>query len=244
METKSPLKIIFLKMIDELTKLANKYGCDKGTTHRAKHGYTVHYFEKWKDIRYDVKNIFEIGINQGASLRMLRDFFPNATIYAIDVLPELIFQDDRIKTYVCNATEEADLDKILNGIDFDIILDDGGHNNVDQQVSLAYLFKHLKPGGMYIIEDLQTSLYEHLWGSSEFSKIDSLPPNHENVCLNMLKRFISNNEIVTPFISGEYKKYLDDNISDMEIRAVQTPRINLDIRIDDKHITSFIYKKN
>jgi len=149
--------------MDLLTKLANKYGCDKGTVHRGKHGYTFYYFNKWKEIRYKVKNIFEIGINQGASLRMLRDFFPNATIYAIDVLPERIFQSERIKTYLCNATEETDLNNLLKGINFDIILDDGGHNNIDQQLSLSYLFKYLKHGGMYIIEDLQTSLYKHRW---------------------------------------------------------------------------------
>ena len=40
---------------------------------------------------------------------------------------------------------------------FDLIFDDGSHRPDDQQVSLSYFFKLLKPGGLYFIEDLMAN---------------------------------------------------------------------------------------
>lgn len=46
----------------------------------------------------------------------------------------------------------------MPGGGFDVIIDDGGHNNFQQFNSFIVLFLHaLKPGGVYFIEDLQVS---------------------------------------------------------------------------------------
>ena len=45
---------------------------------------------------------------------------------------------------------------------FDIIVDDGGHRMREQRMSLETLFKHVKPGGVYLCEDLHTS-YMPAW---------------------------------------------------------------------------------
>jgi hypothetical protein len=42
---------------------------------------------------------------------------------------------------------------------FDIIVDDGGHSMKQQITSLMNLFAKVRPGGLYIIEDLQTSYF-------------------------------------------------------------------------------------
>ena len=47
---------------------------------------------------------------------------------------------------------------------FDVIIDDGGHTMVQQITSLEYLWKTVKPGGLYVIEDLQTSYWETFGG--------------------------------------------------------------------------------
>jgi len=59
----------------------------------------------------------------------------------------------------------------------------------------------------------------------------------------MLKRYISDGEIITTFIKEDYKRYLDENIKNLEIIAAQSLRKNLDIKNNDRHITSFIIKK-
>lgn len=43
-----------------LDELANKHKTDKGTIGHKYHGYTTYYYEKWKDIRNDVKKVLEI----------------------------------------------------------------------------------------------------------------------------------------------------------------------------------------
>ena len=44
------------------------------------------------------------------------------------------------------------------GLKFDIIVDDGGHTMLQQQNTLAALWDRLQPGGLFIVEDLHTSL--------------------------------------------------------------------------------------
>ena len=50
------------------------------------------------------------------------------------------------------------------GGDFDIIIDDCGHLSDQQQFSMAYLFPFLKPGGIYIIEDLNAPYVKRCFG--------------------------------------------------------------------------------
>jgi len=221
--------------MDELTQLANKYKTDKGILETDKimsHGYTKYYYDNWKDIRTDVKNILEIGIGaelqytkNAASLKMMKDFFPNAQLYGIDVQNSLI-QEDRIITYLCNQEDKERLTELFSDIEFDIIMDDGGHNTLMQQKTLGHLFKYVKSGGMYIVEDLHTSVWGD-WG---------LPANDENCCLKVLERFNSDNEITTPYMTDEEKDYLNNNILSIEIIDTKKNGINNDL-------TSIIYKK-
>ena len=44
-----------------------------------------------------------------------------------------------------------------SGGEFDVIIDDGSHRPMHQQISLVSLYPHLKPGGQYIIEDLHVA---------------------------------------------------------------------------------------
>lgn len=46
-----------------------------------------------------------------------------------------------------------------HGQDFDIIIDDGGHTMDQQITSLQHLWKAIRPGGIYFVEDLETSFF-------------------------------------------------------------------------------------
>ncbi len=104
----------------------------------------------------------------GASLNMWYDYFPNARIFGIDVNECSYLDNDRIKTFVADQGSLADLQtfaKATTGTEFDVIIDDGSHRPDHQQVSLGFLFKVLKPGGLYFIEDLLSNgLGDHAKG--------------------------------------------------------------------------------
>lgn len=134
-----------------LNDLAIKYNTDKSTLN---HGYTVHYDKLFSPIRDEKLNIVEIGVWEGASLRMWRDYFPNATITGVDKHDRDI-QVEGVEIVICSQ-DSPELPDLLPAR-LDIIIDDASHINSLTIQTFKNLFPHLKPGGLYIIEDLQTS---------------------------------------------------------------------------------------
>ena len=120
------------------------------------------YFSGYKD---DKINLLEIGVDNGDSLRIWREYFINANICGIDI--------DK-KNFTINDTEiligdQSDykflqllIDKYKN---FDIIIDDGSHKSKHIIASFKFLFPYLNNNGMYVIEDLQTSYIPRFGGS-------------------------------------------------------------------------------
>jgi len=193
---------------DLLTNLANKYGSDKGEKSYA-NNFTKIYDSYLSDRRNDVKKVLEIGVGNGGSLRMWCEYFPNAIIYGIDINPGFLFSEDRIITALVDQSNREGLKKFAeeNG-PFDLILDDGSHNVIHQQISLGLLFPYLEDGGYYIVEDLHTSFG---WGGIDWG----LEANHPNVTYNVLDRFIKSNytSIDSPYIIDEEKSFIENNVS-------------------------------
>ncbi len=157
-----------MKTRDPLSKLAFKYGTDKCP--QLNHAYTPFYYELLKDKRHSIKKVLEMGVGNGAhirkffphavtgaSLRMWRDFFPNAQIYGADNDPETMFTSERIKTFLCDETKKEDLEKLIEktGNDIDLFIDDGLHSSYDQQFLCKTLMPLLKKDVIYIIEDIR-----------------------------------------------------------------------------------------
>jgi hypothetical protein len=144
-----------------LTEIINANESDKGTTIRWAHNYTSAYERWFEPIRDEPIRLLEIGVCDpaapGASLNAWYEYFPKATIYGFDIVDAHRFDNDRITTFVGDQSSPKDLAQLAesSGGDFDVIIDDGSHHAAHQQISLAALFGHLKPGGLYFIEDLQ-----------------------------------------------------------------------------------------
>lgn len=153
-----------------LCDIAYKYKTDKCP--QVLHNYTPFYWEQLKDRRESVRKVLEFGIGcpmnmarfhkdyqTGASLRMWRDFFPNAQIYGADILPETQIEDERIKTFICN---EHDGDAIRNliqtiGSDIDILIDDASHYYTEQNFLCRTLMPLLPKDVFYSIEDVRST---------------------------------------------------------------------------------------
>jgi len=93
----------------------------------------------------------------GASLRVWRDYFKNAQIYGADIDKDILFQEDRIKTYYVDQLNTRSIEIMWKEIgiqNFDIIIDDGLHTT-DANINLfVNSFNKLKKNGIYIIEDV------------------------------------------------------------------------------------------
>jgi SAM-dependent methyltransferase len=158
---------------EDLKKIFDKFGS-------AKHDYHYFYSAIFKNPS-DVKNIFEIGIGNndtynnidrmgeiackpGSALRAFREYFRNANIYGADVVKEILFQEERIKTFFVDQTIPATFNSLLNLIpnNFDLVIDDGLHTPHANIASLEFGLKIVKVGGWVVIEDIGTPALD-LW---------------------------------------------------------------------------------
>ena len=160
-------------MSTPLCKLAESYRVDKCPA--ILHDYTPTYNKVLHPLKNSINLVLEIGIGNsglmepicgpnykpGASLRMWRDYFPNARIVGCDILDSVIFNENRIDTYVAN---QSDKDSLLSLVTedinsesgyIDLIIDDGSHGENDQRISFETLWQFVRPnGGLYIIEGI------------------------------------------------------------------------------------------
>jgi hypothetical protein len=138
--------------VNDLTKLAIKYKTDK----YGKHHYTDVYYDIFKHRRKNIVSVLEIGVSQGMSLRMWRDFFPNAMIYGIDNKDDYIFYEDRIKVFQCDQRSGDQLKDLISkiGKHLDLVVDDGSHNPDDQVYTCNLITSLLKRDFIYVIEDV------------------------------------------------------------------------------------------
>lgn len=112
------------------------------------------------DLRHKVDSVLEIGVRDGASLRMWKAYFPQAKICGIDIDPRCReSEEERVEVAIGDQSDTAFLTTCFGkGTMFDLIVDDGSHVNTLTVDSFNHLFyERLKPGGIYIIEDLQCS---------------------------------------------------------------------------------------
>jgi|TARA_Y100001951_G_C11291463_1_gene272465 hypothetical protein len=169
--------------MESLESIASKYNVDK-----LELGYLRHYEDRFEPIRNEVTKVLEIGVETGCSHRMWLEYFPNATIYGIDIfvygvdefnkLQEGNPNLDRSVTFKGDQSNTDDLSNFLSqyGSDFDIIIDDGGHTMKQQQTSMRELFSKVKSGGFYVVEDLHTCSGEwnELYGCKVIEEGDTL----------------------------------------------------------------------
>lgn len=111
--------------------------------------------------------MLEIGIDQGGSLEMWREYFgPDATIFGIDINPECAKRVNAPNQVRIGSQADPEfLRSVLDEIGTpDVILDDGSHVSEHQRTSFDVLFPKLREGGLYIIEDMHTSYFRGFQG--------------------------------------------------------------------------------
>lgn len=104
-----------------------------------------------------VGRVLELGVDEGASLRLWRALFPGAAIFAIDSNPAVVRRmrpDDRFTVSIGRQEHVPFLHEVARDGPFDLVVDDAGHDPRAQSISFFNLFRYLSPGGLYVIEDV------------------------------------------------------------------------------------------
>ena len=171
---------------NRLSELCDKYGSDKGEISPdnnpydwRSHTYADFYSTLFQDQR-KVQKVYENGIGTndidiesnmtsqgkpGGSLRVWRDFFPNAIIYGTDIHEKILFEETNIKTFQLDQTISEQIKnfwKDLGENGFDFMLDDGLHTFNSGVTLFNNSIDYLSQNGIYVIEDvLLEDLYKY-----------------------------------------------------------------------------------
>ena len=131
----------------------------------------LHYFEIYHRHlqRFRGKRIVvvEFGVQYGGSLQMWRKYFGRrAKIYGVDIDPRCKRSDGRrTKVFI---GDQADRDFLQSIVDetgpIDVVIEDGGHFPAQQIATFEVLYPHMKPDGVFLIEDLHTSYWKRWEG--------------------------------------------------------------------------------
>ncbi len=154
----------------DLTALAKIYKTDKWGYH-----YYTPIYESWfNKLRHTPVRLLEIGVggyakprHGGDSLRMWKKYFYKGLIVGLDLYDKSALQEHRLKIYQGDQSDAAILENlsVAEG-PFDIIIDDGSHIQSHIIASFEALFPLMPSGGIYVVEDTQTSYWPKFEGST------------------------------------------------------------------------------
>jgi hypothetical protein len=165
----------------ELASLCDRYGSDKGEAANIpqpyrwpSHLYTDLYEMLFGQARQAIRLVVECGIGTnnpdlissmgeagkpGASLRVWRDYFPNARVVGADIDPDILFADERIETFQCDQTSADSIAAFrrkagLADGTVDMVIDDGLHEYHAGVAFFEAMWPALRVGGTHVIEDI------------------------------------------------------------------------------------------
>lgn len=142
-----------------LVDLIDDNASDKNTVHK----YLGVYESLMSSKKYSAKNVLEVGVWKGGSIKLWHDYFPNATIYGLDrLLAETtskvdIFNKPRIKLYTpTDAYDEETFKRnfLDKNIKCDVLVDDGPHYLETMKAFVRMYSQIMTDDGILIVEDL------------------------------------------------------------------------------------------
>jgi hypothetical protein len=120
-----------------------------------------HYFDiydrHFSKFRNTDVHVLEIGVFSGGSLDMWQNYFGGAShIYGVDIEPQCkAYEGDGVEILIGDQADRAFWARVKQQVpQIDIVIDDGGHLPNQQMISFEELLPHLRPGGVYLCEDI------------------------------------------------------------------------------------------
>lgn len=156
--------------------------------------YLINYEKYFSELAEKEIKLLELGVNYGGSLKMWRDYFEKGLIVGIDINKNIEIGDStgRIKFYSGPQEDEGLLDQVAKECapdGFDIIIDDCAHIGHLAQKSFWYLFEnHLKPGGIYVIEDWGTGYWDSWFDGKRYEFNEQWKDSSGGVLNKLIKK--------------------------------------------------------
>lgn len=193
----------------------------------------IHYFDIYDFWFKKYKNksivILEIGVYQGGSLNMWRDYFgKEAKIFAIDINPLCKqFETENTKIFIGSQEDKEFLKYVKTQVPkFDILIDDGGHTMKQQIVSFEELYGHIKEDGLYLCEDLHTSYWKNYGGG--YKNSNSFIEYSKNF-IDSINAWHSRDELlkVDIFTKNTYALHYYDSVLVIEKKLMTAPIVEM-----------------
>ena len=132
------------------------------------HNYCVKY-EKYLPFKRDQKiKILEIGVFNGSSINMWREYYCNSYVVGIDIDSSCTKYEkieNNLFVEIGSQIDSIFLSKVIEKHgSFDLIIDDGSHMQSHMIFSFEKLFPALKNSGVYIVEDTSCSYWNEYGG--------------------------------------------------------------------------------
>jgi cephalosporin hydroxylase len=172
-----------------LEEIVDNSRTDKNTIH----SYLPLYQNLLISKKETAKNVLEIGIKDGGSIKLWSDFFTNANVYGLDTMHindvwEGIKNNKNVTLHTSTDAYCNDffINNLLNkNIKFDFMLDDGPHSLESMKQFIKLYSQIMTDDGILIIEDVQlwdwidklkNEVPENL---KQFIKVYDLRPNKD-----------------------------------------------------------------
>jgi hypothetical protein len=124
-----------------------------------------HYFDIYDrhlaKFRGTEMSLLEVGVYSGGSLGMWKAYFgTGCRVYGVDVEEACAaYEDESVEIFIGDQVDRDFWTRLKGQLPpVDVVIDDGGHAPEQQLATLEEMLPHLRPGGVYICEDIHGSL--------------------------------------------------------------------------------------
>jgi hypothetical protein len=108
-------------------------------------------------------NVLEIGIYSGGSLDLWRSYFGEQShIYGVDIEEACrAYANEHVTVVIGDQADRGFWKSFRSRVEgIDILIDDGGHTLEQQQITLEEMLPSLRPGGVYLCEDVHGNFHK------------------------------------------------------------------------------------
>ena len=213
---------------NDLLQFANEEATDKGVLG---HYYVRVYDFFMRPRRDSIEYLCEVGLLRrvaersssqkvhpdAPSLRMWRKYLPTTHLVGFDIKEFEQPHDKNCTIIQGDQSSREDLQKIVDHHSgYDVIIDDARHASPHQQITLSFLFPHVRSGGIYFIEDLNTQ-------PAKFER-DDVPKT-----LELLKKLKTTGVWSSPLSTPEEKKALESEVKEIHFfESLKGPNLIVD----------------